>query len=76
MAGGAPPPPIPPHMGKGASKQRMRIEHEIQTKDGDNPHLRNVPKKRQRLHKLMRSGTFKGKFVKFFYKLIVDPWYK
>jgi len=74
--GHSPPPPIPPRMGGGAHRDRNKVDHEIATRDAENPHLPRDEKREPRLHKLMQSGTLAGKICKFFYKAIWDMNYK
>ena len=66
-------PPVTPPLGRGGmSNYRHDTLHEKILENSDRA-ARSQPKG---IHKLMRSGTRKGKFVKFFYQMIWDVTYR
>ena len=71
------PPFAQPSLGKGnTSNFRMELLAEQATAESGQKRLANKAVASRGVHKLMRSGTRTGKFVKFLYRLIWDFTYK
>ena len=77
MAMSGPTPYVQPALGRGeASKQSFDPLHERSYSESAQNSLGLLAVKDKGIHKLMRSGTRRGKIVKFFYKLTWDFTYR